>query len=75
MAKLKPREAKYRLTLTREEARHIQALVSRCGGANRPLRGVWDALFAEFEWDYPNPTDSGGNAIPIIHFNLDGEAA
>ena len=76
MAKLKklepkPREAKYRLTLTRKEARHIQALVGRCGGRNRPLRGVWDALFAEFGWDLPSFADSDGSAIPTIHFNED----
>ena len=73
MAKLKklepkPREAKYRLTLTRKEARCIQALAVRCGGWGPPLLGVWDALFAEFGWDYPTPMDSNGHEIPVIHF-------
>lgn len=72
MAKLKklepkPREAKYRLTLTREEARHIQALVGRCLGGF-PLQCVWDVLSAEFGRDCPALVDSIGRSIPTIYF-------
>ena len=73
MAKLKklepkPREAKYRLTLTREEARHIQALAGRCAIGSSPLRGVWRVLEAELGRGIPNLVDSGGRDIPTIHF-------
>ena len=72
MAKLKkvepkPREAKYRLTLTRKEARHIQALVGRCFGGC-PIQGVWDVLQAELGRGVPNLMDSGGRDIPTIYF-------
>ena len=70
MAKLKkvepkPREAKYRLTLTREEARHIQALAGRCANGSW---GVWRVLEAELGRGIPNLVDSGGRDIPTIHF-------
>ena len=73
MAKLKklepkPREAKYRLTLTREEARHIQTLAGRCASESSPLRDVWNALFKEFRWDHPTAVDSGDRTISAIHF-------
>ena len=73
MAKLKklepkPREAKHRLTLTRNEARHIQALVGRCSWG-RPIQGVWDVLQAELGRGIPNLVDSGGRNIPTIYFN------
>ena len=73
MAKLKklepkPREAKYRLTLTREEARHIQALAGRCANGSSPLRGVWRVLEAELGRGIPNLVDSGGRDIPTIYF-------
>ena len=72
MAKLKklepkPREAKYRLTLTREEARHIQALAGRCSGTC-PIQGVWDVLEAGLGRGIPNLVDSGGRDIPTIYF-------
>ena len=73
MAKLKklepkPREAKYRLTITREEARHIQALAGRCANGSSPLRGVWRVLEAELGRGFPYPVDSGGSEIPVIYF-------
>ena len=73
MAKLKklepkPREAKYRLTLTRDEARCIQALAGRCANGSSPLRGVWRVLEAELGRGFPDPVDPGGRAIPAIHF-------
>ena len=75
MAKLKklepkPREAKYRLTLTREEAQHVQALAGRCT-SNSPLQGVWDVLQAELGRGVPNLVDSGGRNIPTIYFKED----
>ena len=63
----KPREAKYRLTLTRKEARHIQALVGRCI-SNSLLQGVWNVLEAELGRDFPDLVDSGGRDIPTIYF-------
>ena len=76
MAKLKklepkPREAKYRLTLTRKEARHIQTLAGCCASGSSPLLEVWNALFAEFGWDGPTAVDSCGKGIPAIHFKED----
>ena len=73
MAKLKklepkPREAKYRLTLTRDEARCIQALAGRCANGSSPLRGVWRVLEAELGRGFPDPVDSGGRDIPTIYF-------
>ena len=75
MAKLKklepkPREAKYRLTLTRREAQHVQALAGRCT-SNSPLQGVWDVLQAELGRGVPNLVDSGGRNIPTIYFKED----
>ena len=75
MAKLKklepkPREAKYRLTLTRNEARRIQALVGRCI-SNSSLQGVWNVLEAELGRDIQKLVDSGGRDIPTIYFQED----
>ena len=70
MAKLKKVEpkAKYRLTLTRDEARCIQALAGRCANGSSPLRGVWRVLEAELGRGFPDLVDSGGRDIPTIYF-------